>query len=101
MKRAIGKSGAEDARESMEAQIVANPAGAPIVPGTGGVRKLRRAGSGRGKRGGIRTICYYRPAPAAVCLPMACATADREGMTPDDRKGRSRLAAEIKRGEAK
>jgi hypothetical protein len=31
----------------------------PIVPGTGGLRKLRYAahGSGRGKRGGLR-ICY-------------------------------------------
>ena len=69
----------------MEAQVVANPAGAPIVPGTGG----------------IRAICYHRADPAAVCLPMACATADRDDMTPADRKGRSRLAAEIKRGEAK
>ena len=101
VKRAVRKPSAQDARESMEAQIVANPAGAPIAPGTGGVRKLRRAGSGRGKRGGIRTICYYRADPAAVCLPMACATANREGMKPADRKGQSRLAAEIRRDEAK
>ena len=62
---------------------------------------LHRAGSGRGKWGGIRTICYHRADPAAVCLPMACATADREDMKPADRKGRSRLAAEIQRDEAK
>ena len=101
MKRAIRKPSAEDARESMEAQIVANPAGAPIVPGTGGIRKLRWAGSGRGKRGGIRTIHYGHADPAAVYLPMACAKADREGMTPADRKGRSRPAAEIKKEETK
>ena len=28
--------------------------------GTGGVRKLRWAGAGRGKRGGIRVIYYWK-----------------------------------------
>ena len=99
--RAIRKLIAEDARERMEAQIVANPAGAPVIPGTGGIRKLRWAGSGRGKRGGIRTICYYHADPAAVYLPMAYAKADREDMKPADRKAWSRLAAELKKEEAK
>ena len=85
----------------MEAQIVANPADAPAIPGTGGIRKLRWAGSGRGKRGGIRTIYYYRADPAAVYLPMAYAKADREDMKPADKKTWSRLAAEIKREETK
>ena len=85
----------------MEAQIVANPADAPAIPGTGGIRKLRWAGSGRGKRGGIRTIYYYHADPAAVYLPMAYAKADREDMKPADKKTWSRLAAEIKREETK
>ena len=84
--RAVRKLIAEEARERMEAQTVANPAGAPVVPETGGIRKLRWAGSGRGKRGGIRAICYYRADPAAVYLPMADAKADREDMKPADRK---------------
>jgi mRNA-degrading endonuclease RelE of RelBE toxin-antitoxin system len=29
-----------------------------VVPGTGGVRKIRWAASGRGKRGGVRIIYY-------------------------------------------
>ena len=37
--RAIRKLIAEDARERMEAQIVANPAGAPVIPGTEHVKK--------------------------------------------------------------
>jgi len=31
-----------------------------IIPGSGGVRKMRWAGSGRGKRGGLRVIYYWR-----------------------------------------
>ncbi len=40
----------------MEAAIVAGPDAAPVIRGTGGIRKLRWAGSGRGKRVGIRAI---------------------------------------------
>ena len=42
---------------------VAAPDAAPVVRGTGGIRKLRWAGSGRGKRGGIRAIYFWCPAP--------------------------------------
>ena len=31
-----------------------------IIPGSGGVRKLRRALPGNGKRGGLRVIYYLR-----------------------------------------
>lgn len=36
-----------------------HPTAGPIVPNSGGVRKLRWRGSGRGKRGGIRVIYYF------------------------------------------
>ena len=58
--RAVRKLLGETARREMEASIAAAPGAAPVNPGTGGIRKLRWAGSGRGKRGGIRTIYFYR-----------------------------------------
>ena len=36
------------------------PEAGDLIPGSGGVRKLRWKGSGRGKRGGIRVIYYLR-----------------------------------------
>lgn len=36
-----------------------NPMAGERIPGTGGVRKLRFALAGRGKRGGARVIYYY------------------------------------------
>jgi hypothetical protein len=46
------------------AQLQATLAGAPergaLVPGSGGVRKLRWSQPGRGKRGGVRVIYYAR-----------------------------------------
>jgi hypothetical protein len=36
-----------------------NPSVGVVIPGSGGVRKLRWGLEGRGKRGGARVIYYY------------------------------------------
>ena len=44
----------------LQMALVANPELGPVIAGTGGVRKLRWAAPGRGKRGGYRVIYYVR-----------------------------------------
>ena len=39
-----------------------NPAAGDLIPGAGGVRKLRWGLQGRGKRGGARVIYFYHDA---------------------------------------
>lgn len=39
--------------------IAANPDAGDIMPGTGGARKLRFGGKGKGKSGGYRIITFY------------------------------------------
>ena len=96
--RAIRKLLGEEARREMEESIVAAPDAAPVIRGTGGIRKLRWAGSGRGKRGGIRTVYFYHAEPDAIYLLTAYAKADREDLTPADARALSRLVAAIKKG---
>ena len=45
----------EEERRGLENEIARDPTRAPVVPGGGGVRKIRRPDpvSGKGKRGGI------------------------------------------------
>ncbi len=93
--RAIGKLLSEDARREMEAAIVAAPDAAPVIRGTGGIRKLRWAGSGRGKRGGIRAIYFWLAARGAIYMLAAYAKADRDDLTAADRKALARLVAAI------
>ena len=38
---------------------MANPKQGDVIQGTGGLRKVRIAGRGKGKRGGSRVIYYY------------------------------------------
>lgn len=97
--RAVRKLLPETDQRTMEAAIVANPGVAPVIQGTGGLRKLRWAGSGRGKRGGIRTIFFRLAGPDAIYLLTAYAKADREDLGPADRRVLSRIVAAIKREE--
>ena len=97
--RAVRKLIAAGARREMETAIAADPLAAPMIPGTGGIRKLRWSGSGRGKRGGIRTIYFYHAGPQAIYLLTAYAKADREDLTPDDKKTWSKLVTAIKKEE--
>lgn len=97
--RAIRKLMSEADRRAMETVIVADPGAAPVIPGTGGLRKLRWAGSGRGKRGGIRTIYFWHAGPDAIYLLTAYAKADRDDLSPADRKALARLVAAIKKEE--
>jgi mRNA-degrading endonuclease RelE of RelBE toxin-antitoxin system len=44
----------------LQEALIEKPEGGALIPGSGGVRKLRWSGSGRGKRGGIRVIYYAK-----------------------------------------
>ena len=44
----------------LQGELIRNPAAGNVVRGSGGVRKLRWAAAGRGKRGGYRVIYFVR-----------------------------------------
>ena len=66
------------------------------MPGTGGVRKLRFAASGRGKRGGARVIYYYLDDAIPVYALLAYAKAAKTDLTPKERHAVSAIAAALK-----
>jgi mRNA-degrading endonuclease RelE of RelBE toxin-antitoxin system len=39
-----------------------------LVPGSGGVRKLRWASAGKGKRGGVRVIYYFKKQQSEIWM---------------------------------
>lgn len=40
--------------------LALHPRSGAVIPGSGGVRKLRWGGKGHGKRGGLRVIYYFK-----------------------------------------
>jgi mRNA-degrading endonuclease RelE of RelBE toxin-antitoxin system len=49
----------DDEYADLQRALVDNPDAGDLIPGSGGLRKIRWAGQGRGKRGGLRVIYYY------------------------------------------
>jgi mRNA-degrading endonuclease RelE of RelBE toxin-antitoxin system len=52
----------DDEYRALQATLIENPEAGSVISGSGGVRKLRWAAPGRGKRGGYRIIyCLANP----------------------------------------
>ena len=49
----------EDERDQLVTFLAATPDAGDLISETGGVRKLRWAAKGKGKRGGVRVIYYF------------------------------------------
>ena len=66
----------ETERDEIIAMIARDPTVGDVIPGTGGARKLRVAGRGKGKSGGYRVITYFAAEDAGVV-----ASSDRQART--------------------
>ena len=70
----------------MELHVADNPEIHPIVSGTGGVRKARWGRRGKGKRGGVRVIYFYRSASDVVYFLDIYAKSEKEDLTQADKQ---------------
>jgi hypothetical protein len=50
----------DDEYSQLQQALIANPEVGSVIAGSGGVRKMRWAVAGRGKRGGLRIIYFLR-----------------------------------------
>ncbi len=58
----------DDEYGELQAHLNKYPESGKVVRGSGGVRKLRWAAEGRGKRGGLRVIYYLRVARGQIWM---------------------------------
>ena len=94
--RAASKIWNEDERAALIDYMARNPESGDVIPGTGGVRKLRWGRSGSGKRGGARVIYFYYDMDCPLYLLLAYAKASAEDMTADEKRAVSAFAAVVK-----
>jgi hypothetical protein len=83
----------EDYR-ALQLALALRPEQGALIQGAGGLRKLRWAGSGRGKSGGLRIIYYWDKAETAFYMLLAYAKNDQEDLTPAQLRVLSRLVRE-------
>ncbi len=80
--RNISLLGDEEEYLALQIALMERPEAGAVIPGGGGLRKLRWAGSGRGKRGGLRLIYYYVTAEGQILLLHLYAKNEMEDLSP-------------------
>ena len=68
----------EEERGEFASWLAKNPEAGDIVPGSGGVRKIRWSRLGQGKRGGVRVIYYNQPSESLIWLLTIYAKSKKE-----------------------
>jgi mRNA-degrading endonuclease RelE of RelBE toxin-antitoxin system len=75
----------DDEYRLLQAALVARPDGGHLIRGTGGLRKVRWAAKGRGKRGGVRIIYYWHVPGDQILMLVAYAKSEQDDLTPRQR----------------
>ena len=70
----------EEERSAFVSFIAAHPESGDVVPGSGGVRKVRWSTAGRGKRGGVRVLYFNRLAAGEIWLLVLHAKSEAENI---------------------
>jgi hypothetical protein len=73
----LGAAGFDDLLEF----LARRPRSGRIIQGTGGLRKIRFAQPGKGKRGGTRVIYYFHNTHTPMLLLLIYAKADQENLS--------------------
>jgi len=76
----------DDAYSAIQKVLVVNPSVGDIIEGTGGIRKMRVAAKGHGKRGGARVIYYHFVSASQIALLMIYPKNEQHDLTADERK---------------
>jgi len=88
----------EGERAELVAFLAAHPVKGESIAATGGIRKIRWAREGTGKRGGARVIYYYHNERLPVFLRSAYAKNRKANLTVAERNAMKRLVPALVAG---
>lgn len=81
----------DDEYRFLQSAILLRPEQGAVIPGSGGLRKLRWGISGKGKRGGIRVIYYWEREQETIFMLFVYPKYKHEDLTPAQLRVLSRL----------
>ena len=85
----------DDERKAIVDFIAAHPDAGNEIPGTGGARKVRFAGKGKGKSGGYRVITFYSGEDIPVFLLNVFAKNEKTDLSQKERNQFKAILATI------
>ena len=95
VRRAQGLLSGEE-RSGVVTYLAEHPKAGDLLPGTGGVRKLRWGRGGRGKSGGVRVIYYFHSEAIPLYLLTVFGKNDRANLTKAERNDLAQLVRVLK-----
>jgi len=93
--RAAGLS--ERDRESVVTMVAEHPEAGDEIGGTGGARKIRVAGRGKGKSGGYRVISFYSGKDVPVFLLAVYSKGEKANLSKAERNELKSILADVAR----
>jgi len=84
-KRIVGVLSDEEYKR-LQIALIMNPEAGSIIPGGGGLRKLRWSYSGIGKRGGLRIIYYLSKERESIYMLLPYKKSKQENLTREQMK---------------
>lgn len=94
--RAILEVGNDETLRALQNELIQQPEKGDVIQGGAGLRKVRVALPGRGKRGGARAIYLLLPDIKTVVFVTLYTKAEKTDLTPEEKKTVTRLVAVIK-----
>ncbi len=81
--RIISELMSDDVYRELQDALIQQPDKGDLIPGSGGLRKVRWKLQGQGRRGGVRIIYYWVVADEQLRMLYAYAKSRQENLTPD------------------
>jgi mRNA-degrading endonuclease RelE of RelBE toxin-antitoxin system len=82
----LGSGQEKEAYRLLQLDLVENPELGVVIPGTGGLRKLRWKAEGRGKRGGHRIIYYWSAEMNVILMLFMFPKNVQADLTPEQKR---------------
>jgi mRNA-degrading endonuclease RelE of RelBE toxin-antitoxin system len=92
--RHLEKLMSDDEYRLLQKELVKNPDKGDLIRHSGGLRKLRWAAEGRGKRGGLRIIYYWAVTAHQIYMLHIYPKTKQEDLTPAQLKALRRIIEE-------
>jgi len=86
----------DEERERAVVEIAENPRAGNLVKDTGGCRKVRVAGRGKGKSGGYRVITYFGGDDIPVFLLAVFSKGERANLSQPERNALAKLVKTLR-----
>jgi hypothetical protein len=76
----------DESYSTLQLHLTKHPDAGEIIRGSGGIRKVRSGGRGRGKRDGLRVIYYWRAGKDRISMLLVYPKSEQDNLSADQVK---------------